>query len=52
MQFASGSLQQQKVTPSIWLIKLQYIVFALWTHIQDRKAELGLAQSDQRPLLK
>lgn len=31
MQFKLSVLQQQKGTLSIWLVKLQYSVFALWT---------------------
>lgn len=40
--------QQQKETLSIWLVKLQYILFALWN--QRTKAELSLAQGGQRGL--
>lgn len=53
--FFSGSslcCSSRKGTLSIWLVKLQYIVFALWTPYNAQKAELNLAQGGQWGLLK
>ncbi|TMS04450.1 hypothetical protein E3U43_009607 [Larimichthys crocea] len=54
--FFSGSslcCSSRKGTLSIWLVKLQYIVFALPVNpVQRTKAELSLAQGGQRRLLK
>lgn len=49
---SSLSCSSRKGTLSIWLVKLQYIVFALWTPYNTQLAEPSLAQGGQRGWLK